>query len=193
MNRLLQITPPAFFPFLIVAFIYTIYYTFIRRKAKNFNLYIIHLAVIYYFLVLYVLVRPYNLRGNLNSLFDYPIKRYLNYIPLVGIAHVIQRKLWVQVIGNLILLAPIPIFINLLFNKKSLKITILSSLCISVIIESYQFIFNIVVKAPNGVTDIDDIILNVLGAILSFVLLTLFLKLKHRIISCRMSSKDTNI
>lgn len=185
-------SPGVFILFLIFGLLFSLYYFFINKKVKSFKGLIIRLAAIYYLCALYaaigLTIRP-GLSNSISkaytSLFDYPLHVYLNYIPFKNITDFIQRELWIQLVGNLALLMPIPIFTYLIFNKKSFKLTVLSSLIISLTIEASQFICNVISKAPNCATDIDDVILNVCGAILSFALLNLITFLWYNLIRKR--------
>ncbi|MEP7277589.1 MAG: VanZ family protein, partial [Bacteroidota bacterium] len=67
--------------------------------------------------------------------------------------------------GNIILFLPLPFFLFFIFGiKKSSKIIFVSCLT-SICIEFIQFFFSI------GMADIDDVILNTLGAALGVVIL----------------------
>jgi glycopeptide antibiotics resistance protein len=54
-------------------------------------------------------------------------------------------------------------------NIRSLRNIILTSVCVSIFIEAMQYILTL------GVFDIDDIILNLLGTVLGFLLYKIFL------------------
>ncbi len=74
-----------------------------------------------------------------------------------------------HLIGNMIWFVPFG-FLAPMFNAKlqKLKLIILSSALLSLYIEILQFIFN------TGISDIDDIILNTLGALLGFIIYLIF-------------------
>ncbi|EDO1157367.1 VanZ family protein, partial [Listeria innocua] len=64
--------------------------------------------------------------------------------------------------GNLFLLVPLAVYMNL--NRSiSISNNLIIVLCISLFIEVIQGILNLVTQYPNNVSDIDDIILNVVG------------------------------
>ncbi|EIO1329970.1 VanZ family protein, partial [Listeria innocua] len=63
---------------------------------------------------------------------------------------------------NLFLLVPLAVYMNL--NRSiSISNNLIIVLCISLFIEVIQGILNLVTQYPNNVSDIDDIILNVVG------------------------------
>lgn len=75
--------------------------------------------------------------------------------------------------GNILLFIPFGFLAPLIFKKiTNLKYIILSSFMISLSIELLQLIENIISISENTrITDINDIILNVLGAILGYIIL----------------------
>lgn len=64
-----------------------------------------------------------------------------------------------NLIGNIALFAPFPIFLSFFFKGNSRQL-LLITFCCSCLIELLQFIFII------GVADIDDVLLNTTGAVL---------------------------
>lgn len=102
---------------------------------------------------------------------DYDLKFYINYIPFIetikmftGEFSDINHALY-NVIGNILLFVPLGFCIPLFFNKKN-KLTkvILYGFSSSLTIELLQLF------TPNNITDIDDIIFNILGSIIGFIL-----------------------
>jgi glycopeptide antibiotics resistance protein len=104
----------------------------------------------------------------------------VNFIPLIYKLNTISdyhtlRPLdkWIfitDLFGNIALFMPLPFFLVFIFHVNSLRKTIRIAIIISVCIELIQFIFSI------GVADIDDVILNTLGAIIGGVILKLLKK-----------------
>ena len=70
-----------------------------------------------------------------------------------------------NLIGNILLFVPLPSLLYFLVKVKSFKNIFLFSLFFSVAIEFIQYIFK------RGVADIDDIILNSLGALIGFLVI----------------------
>ncbi|HHT5872143.1 TPA: VanZ family protein [Listeria monocytogenes] len=82
----------------------------------------------------------------------------------------------IQFFGNLLLLAPLAIYLNI--NRSiSLVRNLILALCISLFIEVLQGILNIIFQYPNNVSDIDDLILNILGYMCAFLLVPWFKKI----------------
>lgn len=108
-------------------------------------------------------------------------------IPFKTIINSFKTNTWfLQVIGNILLLSPIPILYSLLRKKMpSIKILILMGASISLIIELTQLVINIACDFPSHVVDIDDFILNTIGVTISSVILYLvhkndyFIKVKQ--------------
>ncbi len=88
----------------------------------------------------------------------------------------------IQFFGNLLLLAPLAIYMNINRSISVLKNLILA-LCISFFIELSQGLLNLIFQYPNNVSDIDDLILNVIGYMCALLLVPWFktiFKLKNK-------------
>lgn len=89
-----------------------------------------------------------------------------NLVPFKTITLYISRQdrvTIVNLLGNLVAFAPMGIFLPLLFKKQNkLKNFILTNIAIILTIESLQFL------SLSGSFDIDDLILNLLGALLIY-------------------------
>ncbi|EBF5181137.1 VanZ family protein, partial [Listeria monocytogenes] len=73
----------------------------------------------------------------------------------------------------LLLLAPLAIYLNI--NRSiSLVRNLILALCISLFIEVLQGMLNIIFQYPNNVSDIDDLILNVIGYMCALLLVPWF-------------------
>lgn len=123
-----------------------------------------------------------------------------NFIPLVNIIYNISQigtaydgdvffmiSLIVRNVGgNILLLIPLGFFAPILWNKaKGLKVIIFLGLVVSITIELLQLL-----ESFGGgwgrVTDIDDVICNVLGAIIGYLIYALIIKIgdKYKIRVC---------
>ena len=106
------------------------------------------------------------------SVWEY-IRYSVNLIPfktIWGYAMDVMTKPWMlgiairNVLGNLVLFYPMGIFLSCLFSRiRTLKQTVLISLCTILSVECIQLIFR------RGVFDIDDLILNMAGWMLGFL------------------------
>src|ERR1700681_4973998 len=95
-------------------------------------------------------------------------KRYLNLVPfrdtINDFRHLNPREsrevfnFLSNVLGNIFLFIPFSIILFSVFNVKNSNSVLLSAFLLSVSIEMLQYLFRI------GVADIDDVILNTLGA-----------------------------
>lgn len=105
----------------------------------------------------------------------------INLIPFSGIHAVLSSGMdmyaILNIVGNAILLVPFGFFFPLLSQKKySLWQTALSGLLISLLIECSQLFLG------RG-TDVDDLILNTLGAVLGYIVFQLFKRILPRLTS----------
>ncbi|WP_141639381.1 VanZ family protein [Clostridium tetani] len=103
----------------------------------------------------------------------------VNLVPFAQLGFnkgVSMRIILINVIGNLFLLVPMNIFLNLLFHNKFKKINnvILTGLIISTSIELLQYIEMYFGLVYSRAFDITDIILNTLGFIVGHVLFKYF-------------------
>lgn len=77
-----------------------------------------------------------------------------------------------QVLYNVIMLLPLPIFIELISKKKHTSVNlVLIGFCTSLFIECIQLLIDILTKYPCKVCDIDDLITNTLGVFLGVLII----------------------
>jgi glycopeptide antibiotics resistance protein len=107
----------------------------------------------------------------------------INLLPVMGkveeLSYIINSpiikgymvKFWARnIIGNILLMLPLTIMLPMLWEKfQSFKNTILFAFCLSLSIEIFQLL-SIYIGNIGRATDIDDILLNVLGACIGFIL-----------------------
>lgn len=104
------------------------------------------------------------------SRFDDYIKNSFNIIPFKSILYIFQnltlKQVFLNIMGNIIAFMPFAFFLPYAFKKnRKLKPFLLSLTLISFSIESIQLL------TVSGSFDIDDIILNVTGALLFYLFL----------------------
>ena len=121
------------------------------------------------------------------TIFPLPVQRALiesrretnyilnNYIPFKTIVESMSSGYTYGIIralgGNLVLLMPLAIFLPLLNDKFiSLSKITLFALATSIGIESVQFMFSLFLGYNYRMTNIDDVILNTIGAMISFII-----------------------
>ncbi|WP_163655467.1 VanZ family protein [Listeria sp. PSOL-1] len=110
---------------------------------------------------------------------QFPLQAYLQMVPFAtinGYLLDINFHSMVQLFGNIIMLMPLAIYLNV-FKKWSLKRNILFAFSFSLGIECVQIVLNLLTRWPNKVADIDDIICNVAG----YMIALLFVPLAKRI------------
>ena len=99
-----------------------------------------------------------------NSLNLIPFKTIIGYIMPFG--NIPSKAVIVNIFGNIAACMPFGFFLPLLFEKQNrFKVFILTMMIIVLIIELLQFV------TLSGSCDIDDLILNVLGAVMIFMIL----------------------
>jgi glycopeptide antibiotics resistance protein len=101
-------------------------------------------------------------------------------IPFKTLLPYLQEGNVVQILGNIFICSPLPAILFLNFPKLALKRKIRLSLFITALIEPLQFIFNYLTNTSSHVIDVDDLILNLIGAILGIFLLLPFQKNTHK-------------
>ncbi len=150
-----------------------------QQKQNNRQTFLKKAFIIYSILLATLLLTDGNYRrldyGNTNiKLFSKQhFEMYSNFIPFSTIYSFFERSVndtinnnivIVNIIGNIIAFSPYGIFIPMIFKEKfsNIKTFLLFMIGIVFIFECIQFI------TMNGTFDIDDIILNVLGAMIVF-------------------------
>ena len=97
-----------------------------------------------------------------------------NFIPFKSILHLLKGDFNIilkNIFGNILLFVPLGFFIPLLFEKfKNFKSVFLIGLLSSLSIESTQFLISLFLGFTYRNTDIDDIILNVIGCVFGFII-----------------------
>ncbi|MFD4707943.1 VanZ family protein [Gottfriedia sp. NPDC058432] len=103
-------------------------------------------------------------------------KLYYLFSPFNTILKSIEHDLWIQVIGNILLLLPIPV-LYVVLKRKILRFhkNFLIGLFLTVSIEIIQLGINYITGYPNKVMDIDDVILNVIGILLGWIISRVYL------------------
>lgn len=159
--------------------------TEIQEKSEIRDFWIKKLFIIYCLLLVTILFlnNQYRIGGFQNiGIFSKEHFESSNIIPLATIIGYINKLIFhninlsiviMNLIVNLILFAPMGFFVSMLFNDKikNIKQFTIMMIVITLIVEILQFI------TYRGATDIDDIILNTIGAIIIYVLMkTKFVK-----------------
>lgn len=166
---------------LLIGIIYSFFYLLRLKKfnkpfvQKNFIVRLIYICYISA-LIQITIIRDWNSFFNIDNL-SYSIAT-IQYIPFSTMYNSLNNELWTfiyPVFGNMLWFMPLG-FISPLINNKfsnTTKLLILSFL-FSSSIEILQFIFN------SGISDIDDIILNILGALLGYCIYRIYISFKNK-------------
>lgn len=105
----------------------------------------------------------------LNNSFNLiPFKTIIEYIQKIFTSLLDTSTIFLNLFGNIACLMPLALFIPMLFKKiDTTKKFLISILCVTLAIEIIQFI------TFSGSCDIDDIILNILGAFIMYKILNM--------------------
>lgn len=164
--------PITFFGVYLLVSLITIAILLIRKVKFSIALL---LSFIFYCLVVFkITILP--IRYFFEEQYNYP-NLYTQFVPFKTIIHTFSNGNHIQNIGNLLMLSPFTIFLQLIYKKQSAWKSFTILLIISLSIEILQYVINILTHYPNKVTDIDDLLLNVLGGSLSLIVFNQFRKL----------------
>lgn len=156
----------------------------IQEKSQIRNFWLKILFIIYLLLLITVLFLNNEYRmGRFENINTFSKEHFetINIIPFSTIIHYISGLLFNNInksivimnfVTNLLLFAPMGFFVPILFKNKikNIKQFVIMMLILTVFVEILQFIIY------RGSTDIDDIILNIIGAIIVYI------KTKNKII-----------
>ena len=147
-------------------------------KEKNRRKYLMVILIIYSILIASLLFldggyRRYGWGATIKLFSKEHFEMYSNFIPFKTIYGFIQKAItgsinnnivFNNIIGNIIVFAPFGILVPMLFEKKFSKLKNFTLLMIGVVlaVEYIQFV------TKTGSFDVDDLILNVLGAVIVF-------------------------
>ena len=123
----------------------------------------------------YKILLEYGLINNARFIQLIPFKTILDVLSTVETLSVT----YIQIVGNIILLTPLS-FILCYIKEFSARKTLLFTFFVSLFIESYQLIISLITKIPSHTFDIDDIILNIFGAVIVIVV-SIFIKKNEKI------------
>ncbi|BFH17438.1 VanZ family protein [Paenibacillus melissococcoides] len=155
----------------IYTVVFSIFLASMKIRKKKFEFYRVLLqgAFIFYILALMKLVYlPIRVLFGDHNLSQPTIYDFMQLIPFKTIETTLNHHNYIQVYGNLLLLFPLPILLQLIFKKFSFFKSFLIVLSVTVFIEITQFGIDLLTNYPNKVMDIDDVILNTLGGIIGW-------------------------
>ena len=132
-----------------------------RKKIKGLEKY---LFVVYIVILIYLLFLEREIDPEVGVNYE-PFYSFKMFYPLLKSDYMPYRYLaFENLFGNILMFIPMGFYLPSLFKKqKKFFVMLLTVICISTSIECIQFFTKL------GTTDIDDIILNVLGAIIGYI------------------------
>ncbi|GHU35591.1 antibiotic resistance protein VanZ [Clostridia bacterium] len=105
---------------------------------------------------------------------------FVNLTPFVTIKQFASEMNVVQIFGNLAALLPLPILLRLNFPKMSFRKNTVISAIVTVLIEPMQLVVDLMLRYPYNSIDIDDLILNVIGAAFGLLAVKLIMTVSSR-------------
>ena len=168
---MIAIHPPLFCVAFLVVFIITFLVRIIKR-GHRIRLCYIGIIELYIMLLISVTIFPIRIipsemRTGKNSILDFcqliPFKDIIDIVKNSGIINI-------QLIGNIILLMPMPVLIGYLSKKVNYKVLFFKSILFSFGIEIIQLIIDILLSYPSRIFDVDDIILNGIGILIGMII-----------------------
>lgn len=137
---------------------------------------------LYIMMFLKFVILPIWIIFDANMLKEMPLtlNHFIQYIPFYSIKAAIEAGTWpLQVLGNIIMLMPVPVFLELFKGKTySFWGIVWLGLKFSLAVELYQGIVILLTGYPSKIVDIDDVILNVAGVALAFFVLKALNRMK---------------
>ena len=166
----------AIYPLLFcVGFLVVFIITFLVRIIKRgHRIRLCYIGIIELYIMLLISVTifpiriiPSEMRTGKNSILDFcqliPFKDIIDIVKNSGIINI-------QLIGNIILLMPMPVLIGYLSKKVNYKVLFFKSILFSFGIEIIQLIIDILLSYPSRIFDVDDIILNGIGILIGMII-----------------------
>ncbi|MDP4093236.1 MAG: VanZ family protein [Bacillota bacterium] len=156
-----------------------------KRNIDIKNEFIINLFALYLIFVAGIVFLPLSIYWAKQKYYSLP---NINYVPFKDLIKTIiyasyYKYIFINVFGNIAMFIPFGLLFPLLWGEKfkGLKVTILSGILLSFSIEVLQFIEgNVFHSLLSRSSDINDIILNTLGALIGYFAYVKLLK-KNRI------------
>lgn len=154
-----------------------------KRNMQPFQL-LIYKAMLYIYLFMLIDITFFDIPFQSKLLNDLRASGYeseYNFIPFYSIKNIINHNpienLVKQIGGNLILLIPLGIYVPVAYEKcRKLRCFSILMLSVSLSIEAIQFLLGEIMNYHYRTVDIDDIILNVTGSLIGFIISLLYIK-----------------
>lgn len=165
---ILQMAMSGILPSLFIGIIvYSLYYVFKHNHSRSIACMIFYLSMLFY-------VTIYRYGIQIDELFN--MRPMVNIVPLVSTYELYLFSGWViflyNIIGNICWFLPFGFLLPYIHKDKRFFQILFCSFLLSMTIEIFQFILNC------GISDIDDIIFNMIGGSIGYVIYLFFQKLK---------------
>jgi glycopeptide antibiotics resistance protein len=139
-----------------------------RTFGQGLRLFVVRFGGLWYALVAVTLLFKL---GTIKFAVDSELSPFykMNLVPFRTLENYFARHLptqIAQIIGNIAVLLPLPILLRLNFPKISFRRVAAISVILTVLIEPLQLLVNVIIRAPYNSIDIDDLILNAVGAVI---------------------------
>lgn len=162
------------------ASIFISYILYIKNK-KNHTFTYVCIRTLYIVFFICITVFPITILGKgeldrMHQEFGKYIK-YYQFIPFKTILGVGNYNFFRQIICNILLFVPMPVFVKISHKEFSRLKVILICSCCSLLLETVQLGIDIITRYPSHVCDIDDFILNSTGVIIGYLIYFLANKL----------------
>jgi len=139
------------------------------------QLFFVATTIFYSLSVVKLTLLPITISFDKTSYPDMPWKYYYQLIPFQTIISAWKQGNLLQVVGNIVLLLPLPILIGLLKKRSTGFFRILTVvISVSLGIELTQLLINCLTGIPNKVADVDDFILNSIGGLVGWATIKLY-------------------
>ena len=146
-----------------------------RKKNRIFRYWVLGTFILYSFFVINLVILPITIYSketleHIYAEFEGQIT-YIQMIPFKTILNTFQTSGWKrQVWGNILLLYPLPVFIEIMSNFKiSVKKVFAIGFCVSFSLELCQLIISLLTHFPSRICDVDDLLLNTFGIFLGIL------------------------
>lgn len=173
MNRIFDLTVPMFFILLCIGC--GIGWILWKKCSWEFKYWFIPVFVCYVLVLMKLTIFPIYIfdEETLAMIREGAGKYFVFYqvIPFASIKNYFQTETIIQLIGNVLLLSPFALFIEIFLHQrpKAWKVALAVSSA-SFLIEASQLSINLLTGHPSRVADVDDLILNTIGVVLTIIL-----------------------
>jgi glycopeptide antibiotics resistance protein len=132
----------------------------------------------YVLVMIKLVILPIHMPGKSYNAADWQQVSFLQIIPFATIIQMLSNGNWfIQILGNIGVCLPVSFFLYYYSGKLKLMTHLIFGIFLSVMFELCQFIINVITNYPNRVVDIDDVLLNVLGVMLGYIIIIMIKRL----------------